>query len=135
MQENNLFSSKLFPVLIGLVVSLSILQPEVFATNCIESSSCMPVNPLDVLNIYDVWLGAGMSIFAMAFIIGVITIAVYVRNRSLPMLAILGLYEIAVFSSIITSKYLNSQYQIAIYVVAIAVATAIVMLVLRLVKE
>ena len=95
----------------------------------------MPTNPLDVLNIFDVWFGAGMGIMAMALIIGVITIAIYVRNRSLPMLTVLGIYEIAAFSSIITSHYVSSQYQIAIYVLGIGVATAIVMAILRIVKE
>lgn len=104
-------------------------------TNCIESSSCLPQNPLDVLNLYDVFFGTGMSLLVMALIIGMITIAIYVRNRSLPMLTVLGIYEIAAFSSIITSKYISSQYQIAFYVLGIGVATAVVMLVLRLVKE
>lgn len=104
-------------------------------TNCIESATCMPSNPLDVLNLYDVFFGTGMSLLIMALIIGIITIAIYVRNRSLPMLTILGIYEIAAFSSIITSKYISSQYQIAIYVLGVGVATAIVMLILRMVKE
>ena len=117
------------------VLSISIFLPEVYATNCIESMSCMPANPLDVLNIFDVWFGTGFSILAMAMIIGTITIAIYVRNRSLPMLAILGIYEFAVFGSIFTSKYLASQYQISIYVVGIGLATAVVMMVLRMIKE
>jgi len=103
--------------------------------NCVEAGSCMPTNPLDVLNIYDVFFGSGMSLLVMALILGIITVAIYVRNRSLPMLTVLGIYEIAAFSSIITSKYVASQYQIAIYVLGIGVATAVVMLILRLVKE
>ena len=103
--------------------------------NCIEAGSCPPNNPLDVLNLYDVFFGTGMSLLVMALIIGIITMAIYVRNRSLPMLTILGIYEIAAFSSIITSKYISSQYQIAIYVLGAGVATAIVMLILRMVKE
>lgn len=104
-------------------------------TNCIESMSCMPVNPPDVLNIFDVWYGDGFTIMAMALIIGIITIGIYVRNRSLPMLAIIGIYEISAFSSIITSKYVSSQYHIMVYVLGIGIATAAVMAVLRLVKE
>lgn len=104
-------------------------------TNCIESMSCPPVNPLDVLNIYDVFFGTGMSIMAMALIIGIITVAIYMRTRSLPMLTILGLYEVAAFGSILTSKYVSSQYHIMEYVLFFGGATAVVMLVLRLVKE
>ena len=76
-----------------------------------------------------------MSLLVMALIIGIITIAIYVRNRSLPMLTILGIYEIAAFGTIMTSKYISSQYQIAFYVLGIGIATAVLMLVLRLVKE
>jgi len=104
-------------------------------TNCYETGTCMPTNPLDVLNIFDVWFGTGMSLLVMAMLLGTITLAIYVRNRSLPMLTILGIYEIAAFGSIITSKYISSQYQIAIYVMGIGIATAVIMLVLRLVKE
>ena len=104
-------------------------------TNCIETGQCMPNSPLDVLNIFDVWFGAGMSLLAMALIIGTITIAVYVRNRSLPMLTILGLYEVAAFGTIITNKLFSSQYHILEYVCFFGGATAIIMLVLRLVKE
>lgn len=128
-------SLKFLIILFGIIFSFSVFLPEVYATNCIESMSCMPSNPLDVLNIFDVWFGTGFSILAMAMIIGTITIAIYVRNRSLPMLAILGIYEFAVFGSIFTSKYLASQYQISIYVVGIGLATAVVMMVLRMIKE
>lgn len=95
----------------------------------------MPTNPLDVLNIFDVWFGSGMSLMVMALIIGIITIGVYVRNRSLPMLAILGIYEIAGFGSILTSRYISSQYHIAEYVIILGAATGAIMLILRLVKE
>lgn len=96
---------------------------------------CMPTNPLDVLNLYDVWLGTGMSLMIMALIIGIITVAIYIRNRSLPMLTILGMYEIAAFGSILTSQYISSQYQIMIYVLGMGVATALIMMILRLIKE
>lgn len=102
---------------------------------CLEANLCFPQNPLDVLNLYDIQYGAPMSLIMMALILGGITLAIYVRNRSLPMLAILGIYEFAAFSSIILSKYISSQYHIMIYVTILAVASGIVMLVLRLIKE
>ena len=119
----------LFSILLFFIV------PSAYATNCIETGSCMPTNPLDVLNLYDVWLGPGMSLMVMALIIGIITLAVYVRTRNLPILAILGIYEVAAFGSILTSKYIASQYQLIPYIVALAAATGVVMMVLRLVKE
>ena len=102
---------------------------------CIESGTCYPEMPLDVFELYDIQYGVGMSLVMMALIIGGITLAIYARNRSLPMLTVLGIYEIAVFSSIITSQYIASQYQIMQYVLIMGAATACVMLVLRLVKE
>lgn len=104
-------------------------------TNCVEAMGCMPTNPLDVLNIYDVWFGTGMTLLIMALIIGSITAAIYVRTRSLPMLSVLLIYEIAAFSSIITSRYISAQYKVVEYVVVFGIATAITMMVLRLVKE
>lgn len=122
---------KFLPVLL----LLGFLFKPVYATNCIETGTCMPVNVPDVLNLYDVWYGSGMTIMAMALIIGIITVAVYVRNRSLPMLTVLGIYEIAAFGSILTSSYVASQYQFMQYVLIMGAATGVVMLVLRLVKE
>lgn len=95
----------------------------------------MPTSPADVLALFDVWYGSGFTLAVMALIIGSITLAIYVRNRSLPMLTILGLYEVAAFSSILTSKYVSSQYHLMEYVLIFGVVTAIVMMVLRLVKE
>lgn len=104
-------------------------------TNCIESSLCMPSNPADVLNIFDVWFGAGMTILVMALIIGIITVGIYVRNRSLPMLAVLGTYESAAFAAILTSKYISAQYAELPYIIGLCGATAVVMMLLRLIKE
>jgi|SRR6185312_11813660 len=103
--------------------------------NCVENLGCLPQNPLDVLNIYDVFFGSGFSLLAMAMIIGIITLVIYVRTRSLPMLTILGIYEFAAFGVIITSKYFVSQYNTMEYVLIIGGATAVMMLVLRLLKE
>jgi len=97
--------------------------------------SCNPSSPLDVLNIFDVWFGTGFSLLVMGLIIGVITLAIYVRTKSLPFLTILGIYEVAAFGSIFTNKFFASQYHDLEYVVIFGGATAIVMLVLRLVKE
>ena len=102
---------------------------------CVDDGTCFPQMPLDVFNLYDIQYGAGMSIVMMALIIGGITLAIYVKNRSLPMLGVLGIYEFAAFGSIITSQYVASQYQFLPYVIGLSVATGIVMLFLRLVKE
>ena len=104
-------------------------------TNCIEAGSCMPTNPPDVLNLYDVWYGSPGTLVVIAMIIGLITVAVYLRNRSLPMLTVLGIYEIAAFSSVITSQYVSSQYHMMEYVLIFGAATGVMFMILRLVKE
>lgn len=118
-----------------LILVCLFVIPAAYGTNCIETSSCMPTNPLDVLNLYDVWFGSGMSLMVMAMIIGMITLAIYVRTRSLPMLTILGIYEFSAFAAVIINKNFASQDHILIYVTCIGFATAASMLVLRLVKE
>ena len=104
---------------------------------CIENFACPPdlTQPMKVLDLYDIQYGAGMSLVVLGIVLGVITLAIYVRTRSMPMLVILGFYEIAAFASILTSKYISSQYHIMEYVIIFGMATAVTMLVLRLVKE
>lgn len=118
----------------SILVCLFVI-PSAYATNCVESNQCPPQNPLDVLNLFDVWFGSGMSLMVMALIIGMITLAIYVRNRSLPMLAILGIYEFSAFAAVIINKNFASQDHYLVYVVAIGFATAASMMILRLVKE
>lgn len=102
---------------------------------CIESLSCLPTNPLDVFELYDVTFGTGMTTVILALIVGITIMAIYMRTRSLALLSVLGIYSIATFSAMITSQYISAQYQIAQYVIILAVASVIVMMVLKLVKE
>jgi len=102
---------------------------------CISTGDCYPTMPMDVFKLYDIQYGAGMSLVMMALIIAGITLAIYTRNRSLPMLTILGIYEFAAFGSIVTSHYVSSQYQILIYVTIMGFATGVIMLIFRLIKE
>ena len=103
--------------------------------NCLLTFSCMPTYPTDVLSFWDKWYGVPGSLIFMALIIGSITIAIYIRNRSLPMLTVLGIYEIGAFSSIVTSNYVSSQYHLAIYILILGAASVLVLLYLKLVKE
>lgn len=104
-------------------------------TTCIESISCLPVNPTDVLQLWDIQYGVPTTIIMLGIILGTITLAIYMRNKSLPMLAILGIYETATFGAILTSKYVSSAYGYLPYIVGLALATAITMMILRLIKE
>lgn len=104
-------------------------------TNCIESLGCFPTNPLDVFNLYDITYGSGTTIVIMALIVGSITMGIYMRTRSLAMLAVLGIYELFTFGAMLTSHYLSSQYTTAIYVIGLAGASVFVVMALKLVKE
>ncbi len=113
----------------------SVTFSPVLATSCIESMSCWPTNPLDVLGAFDTIYGAGTTLVVMALILGVIEMAIYMRTRSMAMLAVMGIYTIAAFGGMMTSPLISSQYHIAMYVIIIAVASVMVMMVLKLVKE
>ena len=106
-------------------------------TSCVESGAmnCLPTNPLDAFNLYDQMYGAGTSITMVALLLGIIIMAIYLRTRSLAMLAVLGIDVFATFTTILTSKYIASQYQIMQYVIILAVGSAILFMILRLVKE
>ena len=71
----------------------------------------------------------------MALIIGSIEMAIYMRTRSLAMIAVLGMYTVGAFGAIITNQYISSQYHIAVYVIALAATTVFTMAILKLVKE
>lgn len=95
----------------------------------------MPQNPIDVLGLFDVTYGAGFTLIVMAIILATLTLAIYIRTKSLPMLTILGLYEVGAFGAILTNNIVSSQYHIFIYVAIFGAVTAGMMLILRLVKE
>lgn len=104
-------------------------------TTCIESIQCLPTNPLDVFKIYDVTYGTGTTIVVLALLLGSVTLAIYMRTKSLAMLTVLGIYEAATFGVLLTSSYISSQYQTMAWVVAFGAASAGVYMILRLVKE
>lgn len=124
-------------LLILFVIVLSFgFTSSAFATTCIESISCLPTtSPLQVWQIFDIQVGTGTTLIMMALVLGAIEMAIYMRTRSLAMLAVLGIYTIAAFGSMLLSPYISSQYHIAEYVIILAVASVFVMMILKLVKE
>jgi uncharacterized membrane protein YcjF (UPF0283 family) len=102
---------------------------------CIETMSCFPEKPLDVFNLYKYQYGIDTSIILGLFV-GIIITAIYLRTRSLAHLAVMSIYSFAVFSTMwINNTYLNEQYHTMLYVITVAIATVIVLAVLKLVKE
>lgn len=102
---------------------------------CVELIECIPEAPLDVFNYWLYQYGIPVPII-LGLILGIVIGAVYVRTRSLAHLAVMSIYSMTVFGTmLISDAYIEAQYHTMLYVVAIAVASVIVMLVLKLVKE
>lgn len=125
-----LFYFVLFSCGLGIIGS-----QQVFATTCVESITCLPTTPVDVLKIWDMQIGQGTSLIMLALILGSIEMAIYLRTRSLAMLSVLALYSVAAFASILTSPYFASQYHYLVYVVIFSVTSVAVMAIFKLVKE
>jgi len=102
---------------------------------CIETMTCMPEKPLEIFNYWLYQYGIPVPII-LGLIVGLVIGAIYVRTRSLAHLAVMTIYAITVFGTmLISDAYIESQYHMILYVVAIAIASVIVMMVMKLVKE
>lgn len=85
--------------------------------------------------IYELQYGVPVAVM-LGLLVGIIILAIYVHTRSMAHLAVMGIYALAIFSTMWASNaYFESQINIAWYVVAVAIASVIVMLVLRMIKE
>lgn len=97
--------------------------------------TCWPDGLMEVWRLYEYQYGIPVAVM-LGLLVGIIIVAIYVYTRSLAHLAVMGIYALAVFSTMWASNvYFESQINTAWYVVAVAIASVIVMLVLRLVKE
>ena len=102
---------------------------------CIETMTCFPTNPLDVFKFYEYQYGIP-TIVILALFVGMIIMAIYLHTRSLAHLAVMSIYSLSVFGAMfLNNTYLEQQYHMAIYIIMVVVASVIVMLVLKLVKE
>ena len=102
---------------------------------CIETMTCFPTAPLDVFKFYEYQYGIP-TIVILALFVGMIVMAVYLHTRSLAHLAIMSIYSFSVFGAMfVNDAFLEAQYHTAMYVIMVIVASVIVMVVLKLVKE
>lgn len=124
-------------LLLGLIAILATLffVSNAYAVTCYESLSCPPAMPLDVLNVFDVQYGTGSSSAILALLIGSVTLCIYMRDKSLTMLTVLGIYDLTIFAGLLSQQYVAAQYQTAIVVCAIAGAASLVVMILKLTKE
>lgn len=104
-------------------------------TTCIENFACFPTTPLGVFDFYEIQYGIP-AVIILGLLVGMIIVAIYLRTRSLTQLTVMAMYAFAVFSAMwINDSWLEAQYHTAVYVLALVIASAIVVMVLRLVKE
>lgn len=97
--------------------------------------TCFPEKPLDVFNFFDYQYGIP-TVVILAIFVAVIIGAIYLRTRSLAHLIVLSVYSFAVFSAMwISDEFLEEQFEIAVYVIALALASLLVVMLLKLVKE
>lgn len=102
---------------------------------CIETMTCMPEKPLEIFNYWLYQYGIPVPII-LGLIVGLVIGAIYVRTRSLAHLAVMTIYAVTVFGTmLISDAYIEAQYHTVLYVVAIAIASVIVMMIMKLVKE
>lgn len=92
-------------------------------------------NPLGALQVYQEFYGIPNAAI-LGLVLGIIIGMIYVHTRSLAHLAVLGLYVVALVGSTFAAEaYVAPQYTIAIYVIAIGITSAVILFVLRLIKE
>ena len=103
---------------------------------CVENLSCFPnATALEFLRLYEYQVGIPVPVI-LGILVGMIILAIYVRTRSIAHLSVLGIYAISIFSAMWASEaFFEESIHTALYVIAITVASVIVMLVLKLVKE
>lgn len=90
---------------------------------------------MEFFKIYEYQAGIPVSVILGIFV-GIIILAIYVRTRSLSHLSVMGVYAISIFSAMWASEtFFEDQIKIAIYVIALAMASVIVLMILKLVKE
>lgn len=103
--------------------------------NCAFQFTCFPHNPMQVFDIYHDVYGVP-SIVILGLVLGMIEGAIYLQNRSLTMLAILGIYTIAALGATAwNDPTISPQFDMMKYIIAFAVGSAVLIAVLKLVRE
>lgn len=102
---------------------------------CVEAMTCWPTSVMEIWRLYQYQYGLPVPL-VLGLFVGIIILSIYVHNRSMAMLSVLGIYAISVFSAMwLSESFFDAQIKTAIYVIAVSMASVIVMLVLKLVKE
>lgn len=102
---------------------------------CVELMTCLPEKPLEVFN-YWLYQYAIPVPLILSLLVGIVIGAVYLRTRSLAQMSVMTVYAVSVFGTmLINDSYIEQQYHTIMYVVAVSIASVIVGMILKLVKE
>ena len=102
---------------------------------CIESMSCFPTSPLGVFEFYNIQYGIPNAA-TLGIFLGIIIMGIYLHTRSITHLAVLAIYSMSMVTATwLSDAYVAAQYQMAIYAIAVGVASVIVFMVLRILRE
>jgi uncharacterized membrane protein YeaQ/YmgE (transglycosylase-associated protein family) len=121
--------------ILGIVLLLGSLIGQLDPNNCAFQFTCFPDNPLAVFEIYSTVYGVP-NIVILGLVLGMIEGAIYLKNRSLTMLAILGIYTIAALGATAwNDPAISEQFDTVKYIIAFAIGTAILIMILKIVRE
>lgn len=102
---------------------------------CVETMTCWPETLMEIFRLYTYQYDIPVAVI-LGFFVGIIILAIYVHTRSLAHLAVMGIYSLSIFATMWASDaFFESQIHTAWYVIALAMASVVVLLVLKLVKE
>jgi hypothetical protein len=113
------------------------LQNLLQQTNCVIEMTCFPdfQNPLSVWTFYKEFYGIPNAV-TLGIILGIISAGIVVWQRSLASLAICGIYITSIVSSTwLNDTYIAPQYHVITYLIVVAIASLLVMAVLKTIRE
>lgn len=118
-----------------IVLLLGSLLGQLNPNNCAFQFTCFPKNPMQVFEIYSDVYGVP-NIVILGLVLGMIEGAIYLNNRSLTMLAILGVYTIAALGATAwNDPTISAQFDMMKYIIAFAIGSGVLIMILKLVRE
>jgi len=99
------------------------------------SGDCAITNPLDVLKYLNIVYGIPNAV-TLGLILGMLVAAIYIWSRNLTVLAILGIYSVAIVASTWAAEgAVTETYKTILYIIALSIASIVVMFVLKVLRE
>lgn len=122
-----------------MIKMISILSALFKQTNCVLESTCLnwltDGNPLGALSLFKEFYGIPNAV-TLGLLLGIITGMIYVHQRSLVQLAVIGIYIIALVGGTFAAEaYVAPQYHNLLYVILLGISSAVIIFIVRLIRE